>query len=194
MPLGYFLTLSMFPPCTDSVDAYRPLASKVTPRPLFCDVHYGQVQYFQQGIIGRKNRLGFGHFPQMSVEIFDGIDGVNQRPDLQRILEIGGEIRPVDSPGLGDLGILEAPLFLKLVKFVQDGRLVHSAINPLQIGHQVLGVLVADKPGRIAYLVDDALLYLCLRVDGLYGVHKSGQPIHTGDENMITLQALFSVC
>ena len=59
---------------------HRPVLSPA--RPLFCDVQHGQIQHLEQAVIGRKNRLGFGHFSQLTVESLDGVGGIDQPSEL----------------------------------------------------------------------------------------------------------------
>ena len=63
--------------------------------PLFRDVHHGQIQHFQQAVVGGKYGFGFGHLAQLTVEALDGIGGVNQPPHLLRVLEIAAQVCPV---------------------------------------------------------------------------------------------------
>ena len=51
------------------------------------DVDHRQVQHFQQAVVCREDRLGFGHLPQLAVETLNGIGRVDQPPDLFRELE-----------------------------------------------------------------------------------------------------------
>ena len=46
--------------------------------PFFRDVHGCQIQHFQKAVIRRKNRLAFGHFPELAVESFNGICGIKR--------------------------------------------------------------------------------------------------------------------
>ena len=39
--------------------------------PFFRDIHGCQIQHFQKAVIRRKNRLAFGHFPELAVESID---------------------------------------------------------------------------------------------------------------------------
>ena len=71
-------------------------------RPLFRDVHHGQVQHFQQAVIGGKDRLGLGHLAQLAIKPLNGIGGVDQPAHLLRVLEICAQIGPVRPPGLGN--------------------------------------------------------------------------------------------
>ena len=63
--------------------------------PLLRDVHHGQIQHFQQAVVGGEHGFGFGHLAQLAVEALDGIGGVNQPPHLLRVLEIGAQVCPV---------------------------------------------------------------------------------------------------
>ena len=63
---------------------FAPLA-----RPLFRDVYHGKIEHLQKAVVRGENALVFRDLPQLTVESFNGIGGVNQRPDLLRILEIG---------------------------------------------------------------------------------------------------------
>ena len=46
------------------------------------------IQHFEQTVICRKNGLGFGYFPELAVESFNGICGVNQPAELFRELSV----------------------------------------------------------------------------------------------------------
>ena len=39
--------------------------------PLFRNVHHGQIQHFQQAVIGGKDRFGLCHLAQLAVEALD---------------------------------------------------------------------------------------------------------------------------
>ena len=52
--------------------------------PLLRDIHHGQIQHFQQAVIGGKHGFGFGHLTQLAVEALDGIGaytGTKLHPD-----------------------------------------------------------------------------------------------------------------
>ena len=42
------------------------------------NVHYGQIEHFQQAVIRGKDRLGFGDLPKLAVEALNGIGGIDQ--------------------------------------------------------------------------------------------------------------------
>ena len=51
--------------------------------PLFRNIHHGQIQHFQQAVIGGKDGLGLGNLAQLAaVEPLNGIGGVNQPAHL----------------------------------------------------------------------------------------------------------------
>ena len=70
----------------------------IVTRPLLRDIHHGQIQHFQETLIGRKHRLGFCDLPQLTVKSFDCISRIDQATICFQILEIGGKIRPVVFP------------------------------------------------------------------------------------------------
>ena len=73
-------------------------------RPFLGNLRHGQVQHFQQAVIGRKHQFGLGHLAQLAVKALNGIGGVDQPAHLLGILEAGAEIGPVGPPGLGIFG------------------------------------------------------------------------------------------
>ena len=46
-------------------------------RPFLGNVHHGQVEHFEQAIIGGENGFGLGHFPQLPVKALNSIGGVD---------------------------------------------------------------------------------------------------------------------
>ena len=46
--------------------------------PLFGNIDHGQIQHFQQAVIGGKDRFGFGHLAQLAVKAISGISGIDQ--------------------------------------------------------------------------------------------------------------------
>jgi len=57
--------------------------------PLLRDVHHGEIEHLEKAVVGGKDGFRFGHFPKLAVEALDGVGGVDQPPQLLRILEIG---------------------------------------------------------------------------------------------------------
>src|SRR5690606_10765663 len=66
--------------------------------PLFFDVHYSQVNGFLSRHIISKLHFGFSILSDTPVEVFDGIGGVNDFPDLQWKVKVIGKIIPVITP------------------------------------------------------------------------------------------------
>ena len=87
--------------------------------PFFRNVHHGQIQQFQQAVIRGKHRFGLGHLVQLAVETPNGIRGVDQPVYLLGILEVGAEIGPVGTPGLGDFQVFLVPVLPKGVQSSQ---------------------------------------------------------------------------
>ena len=98
--------------------------------PFFGNVHHGQIQHFQQAVIGGKHGFGFCHLAQLAVKSFNGISGVDQAPYLLGILEVGAEIGPVGSPGLGDFRVFLVPALPKGIQSVQGCLLVPRRHKP----------------------------------------------------------------
>ncbi len=57
-------------------------------RPFLSDIYHGQIQHFQETVIGWKYRLGFGDFPELAVKSFNRVRGIDQTSDSFRILKI----------------------------------------------------------------------------------------------------------
>lgn len=84
------------------------------------NVHHGQIQHLEQAVIGGEYGFGFRHLPELAVEAFNSIGGVDQLPDLLGILEIGAEIGPVLPPGLGDLRVFPVPALRERLQSIQS--------------------------------------------------------------------------
>ena len=89
--------------------------------PFFRNVYHGQIQHFQQAVIRGKDRLGLCHLAQLAVKSLNGIGGVDQPAYLLGILEVGTEIGPVGTPGLGDFRVFLVPALSKGVQSIQGG-------------------------------------------------------------------------
>ena len=61
--------------------------------PFFRDLHGCQIQHFQKAVIRRKNRLAFGHFPELAVESFNGICGIKRETKTLHILNKRHQIK-----------------------------------------------------------------------------------------------------
>ncbi len=118
--------------CQDAVRSVRHALRKVdcqlgvddapilTPPSSFPgNVHHGQIQYFQQAVIGGEYGLGLGHLAKLAVKAFNSVGGIDQPPNFLRILEISAEIGPVIPSGTGNLGIFLVPVLRKSPRCVE---------------------------------------------------------------------------
>ena len=75
--------------------------------PLFRNIHHGQIQHFQQAVIGGKDGLGLGHLAELAVEALNGIGGIDWSDTIKPYTQ-------------GDI--------MKLRKGVVDGTEIHGRI------------------------------------------------------------------
>ena len=59
-------------------------------RPFFVMSIMAKLQHFQEVVTGREHRFCLGNLTQLAVESLNGVDGINQRPNLLRRLKIRG--------------------------------------------------------------------------------------------------------
>lgn len=59
------------------------------------NIYHGQIDHLEETVVCRKDRLGFGHFAELSVEAFNGVGGIDQPLHRLWVLEIGAETRPI---------------------------------------------------------------------------------------------------
>ena len=67
-----------------------------TAGPLLGDVHGCKVEHFKQAVVAGEHRFAFGNLPELAVESFDGISGINELPYLARML---GGVRTIFAVG-----------------------------------------------------------------------------------------------
>ena len=49
------------------------------PAPLFRTIHHGQIQHFQQAVIGRKDGFGLvGNLAELAIKALNGVGGVDE--------------------------------------------------------------------------------------------------------------------
>ena len=156
-----------------------------TAGPLLGDVHGCKVEHFKQAVIAGEHRFSFGNLPELAVESFDGISGINELPYLARILEIGRELRPAVSSGFRYFRIFFVPFFSKGVQLIKGRLPVHGSIDLFQISHKSLDILVGDELGTVPYLMDDASLDFRLGENGGNRLRKSCQPINAGNQDIL---------
>ena len=80
------------------------------------------------------------------------------------------------SPGLPDLGIFAVPFLTEFIQFGQGCFLCWRGIDQLEICHEFFQVLVGDVAGRVADLMNDAVLDLRIRIDGLNSLGELFNP------------------
>lgn len=56
--------------------------SRAVVRPILGNIYHGQVQYFQQTVIGEESGFGHIYFEQLTIEAFNGIGGIDRLLDL----------------------------------------------------------------------------------------------------------------
>lgn len=113
------------------------------PSPLFRNVVYhGQIQHFQQAVIGGKDEFGFCCLARLAVKALNGVGGVDQSAHLLGVLKIGAEIGPVDPSGLGGFRTSLDPALPKGVQSTPRCLFVYSDIDHFQVGHKCLQLLV----------------------------------------------------
>ena len=72
------------------------LVPVLTPSvPLFRNVHYRQIQHFQQTVVRLEYGFCLGDLPQLAVKTFNRVRRIDQAADCFRVLEIRAQIRSV---------------------------------------------------------------------------------------------------
>lgn len=152
--------------------------------PFSRDVPGGEVEDFFQGSLRFEHLSGFGGLPYLPVEPFDGIGGVDDSPEIRRVLEIRGKVSPVVFPAPHADGIGFSPFFLQAIQLpfrdFQGGR----PVNGFEVRHEFLGILAAHVLHRVAYLMDHAPLYRHAREHVPDGIGESREPVDAGDANV----------
>ena len=82
---------------TELIHCLPPVSRSADP--FFRNVDHGQIQHFKQRVIRWENGFGFCYFPELTIEILDGIRRIDHRADLRRVLEVSGKLGPVVLPG-----------------------------------------------------------------------------------------------
>ena len=113
-------------------------------------------------------------------------------PDLFGKLKERSKLSPIIVPGSQDRRILFVSFFPKLLLGIPGVVKVYSAVDFFEIGTNRFSVLVGNKFGGIAYLMDDAKLLLCLWEYRVYGFSKPFQVVVARNENVAN-PSLFQV-
>lgn len=150
--------------------------------PFSDNVHHGQIKHLEETVIYRENGLGLGHFPQLAVEVLNGVGGIDQSPDLLGALEICTQIGPVIPPGTGNLGVFLVLVFSGGIQCIHSSRFDRRSIDRLEVGHEGFQVLAGYISGGIAEPVDDVVLHLRFGKHGLNGGREAEEVVCTGDK------------
>lgn len=148
------------------------------------DALRSQVEHLAQGIVIGKGRLVFGNLAELTVQSLDDIGGVNNLPDLRRIVEEGAQNLPVFLPAFDAGGILPTPLLGKQPQIVLRLLQRYRRVDLLQVCRDLLDVLIADILGGTADLMNNAALEAALGIDRLDGLHHAAKPIRTEQINL----------
>ena len=62
-------------------------SSPAVVRSIFCNIQHGQIQHFQQTVIGGKDGLGLGHLAELAVKALNGVGAADQPVHLLGGLE-----------------------------------------------------------------------------------------------------------
>jgi hypothetical protein len=116
------------------------------PGPPFTGFHDGQVQHLPYRVGGRKSTPVLGDLPELGIDRFHGIRGVDTLPDLPRIVEERRVVRPVGPPNPAGLGESAFPPGTETLQFLPSRLERWCPVD----GLQVPGYSPAFLPGYIA--------------------------------------------
>ncbi len=133
----------------------------------------GQVEHLTQGIVVGEAGLVFCDLAKRTVQALNNIRRVYDFPNLGGICEKDTQNIPVFLPAFDAGGVLLPPLFFECHGIFQSLILGDSGVNLLQIRHQWLDVLITDKAGEGADLMDDAPLHLAVGISSPNGFHEA---------------------
>ena len=77
------------------------------------NIYYGQIQHFQQAVIGGKDGFGLGRLAQLAVKALNGVGGMDQPPYLLGMLEVSTQVDPIILPELGNFRVFLVSLLPK---------------------------------------------------------------------------------
>ena len=67
-------------------------------RPFIRGLSRYQIQLLGQRVVAGKRAFCLGHLPKLTVEILDGVCGINDPANLLRVFKHGGKLIPVIPP------------------------------------------------------------------------------------------------
>ena len=112
---------------------------------MFDNFPAGQVEHLAQGIVVGEAGFVLGDLPELAVQALDDIGRVYDFPNLGGICEKGAQNIPILLPAFHTGGILFSPLFFEHHQVFQGFILCDGGVDLLQVSHQRLDVLIADK-------------------------------------------------
>src|SRR5207248_6545517 len=135
-----------------------------------------------------REHLAAGNIlPHLRVQAFNGIGGVDQTPELNRIFEEGGEAVPVIAPAGDRHGIAGAPSLFEALQSQLGGFRGRRRIDRPHGGAENLAILPGNEFGGIAYLMNDTELHVGRRENAAHRIRQSGESIAA--ENQYVLYA-----
>jgi len=138
--------------------------------PIVGDVSDGDKEEFLECVFGGKSTFCFGDFPQLPVEAFNGVSGVDEPSNLGPELEHAAQALPISPPVCDRRGVFFAPSLLQFAQRDKGCGFVGSLIDFFEACAKRAAVLVVEVLDRVAHLVDDAKLLQSIgegRLDGL---------------------------
>ncbi len=159
----------------------------------FRDVHDGQIDGLLDGQVVSELDLALGVFPDAAVEVFDGVGSVDDLPDLEWIVEVAGQIRPIVLPGCVGMAVLRSLLLLEDMEGLLGSLPVGSGVDLFEVGAESLPVSANEVLADVSDLVDDAELRDGFRGDALDGVGEALEIVRAGDQYVLHAPGL-QVC
>src|SRR5690606_28360841 len=98
------------------------------------------------------------HTTKRVVERLDCVSRVDDLADLRRVIEEGGQLRPVAPPTFSDSRILRVPLARERLELLLGGGDGWSGIDLAQIARHFFAMLVVYVAQRVSDLMHDAQL------------------------------------
>ena len=144
-----------------SVNGSPPISDR--HRPLLCRLKSRQIQRFEQCLVAGKDASLAVQLPVSSIQTFNRIGGVDDRPNISGKLEDWRDCIPIHHPRFHCIGIFGVPFFHDTVSNLSRTFCIWFMIDFLQISRKQLAVFVRDEFQGIAYLMNDAALIFGLR-------------------------------
>ena len=141
--------------------------------PFLLDIHQGQVDRLLGRLVVGKLDLGLDIFSDTSVDVLDGIGGIDDPADFQGEGKVAGQIFPIVAPGQDGMLVLGLPLAGKAFQGMFGRLLVRGSVDILEIGAKFLAILPYHIFAAIADLMDDAQLGNRVRENAPDGIRKA---------------------